>query len=595
MIAPCAEFWKGAALLAAVTSLFALPAVASQLSAPGNLRVADFSATTLSLSADEVPGATGYAFEVVRLEGVPETEIRENFALAPSLSASRWALSSSNAKLEYYSSQSYYDIHTSDKRALRIDRESSVGDVTVEIETPVCEAAIRSCSFVCRVGSRKSDVFRVMGRTDSSSAWAELHEFWPDNAKTNITVSVDVAANVRQAKFVFAASASDKDFSVAAWDSLSVVYGGDETRTEVQSGATVLAAPQFATNSLPTALYAFRVRALGGGGQQDSPWSDEQMVDLSWADLTVDPPTGVVVADVGGRLRISWNAVENAASYLVTVVPSGNPSMPVVEGLSTTVTSCDVEVPSLGEYSAVVTAVSPGGKSSASSDAVSGQVTQGHFRLTGAAPLRGTAFRESFSSLTNMTGDTAVKNAYLDYWQFLKDSAEPEKLLLTSTTNRPTGGVHAFCDTTVDSFALGSLATGDYGCAFGIALVNDGNTDVNGNMMLSFDSIQRSFRKNPATYVLEWKVTTGETGIDSEGGWTAVSIPPTAPYVAGSANCPYAEYRQRVSVRIAPGRRLAHGDVLILRWTHPKISSGPMMAIDNVRLDFLQPLRMIFR
>ena len=239
MIVPCAEFWKGSTLIAAVISLSAPSAVASQLSVPGNLRVADFSATTLSLSADEVPGATGYAFEVVRLEGVPETEIRENFALAPSLSAPGWALSSSNAKLEYYEASGYYDTSTSDQRALKIDRQSSVGgDVAVGIETPVCTAAIHTCSFVCKVGAAGenwSDVFRVMGRTNPSSEWMVLNEFVPvDIKRTNVTVSVNAAANVRQVKFVFAASAAT--IAKAAWDSLSVVYGGGETRTEVLKG-----------------------------------------------------------------------------------------------------------------------------------------------------------------------------------------------------------------------------------------------------------------------------------------------------------------------------------------------------------------------
>ena len=106
-------------------------------------------------------------------------------------------------------------------------------------------------------------------------------------------------------------------------------------------------------------------------------------------------------------------------------------------------------------------------------------------------------------------------------------------------------------------------------------------------MTLSFDSIQRSFRSNAATYVLEWKVANGgETDIGSEGGWNAVTIPPTAPYVASDVDRPSAEYRQSVSVGIAWDKRLEPGEVLVLRWRHPKVASGPMMAIDNVRLDF---------
>ena len=112
--------------------------------------------------------------------------------------------------------------------------------------------------------------------------------------------------------------------------------------------------------------------------------------------------------------------------------------------------------------------------------------------------IQGIQVQQFFDSYCYFYIDDMTNHGFL-----IGPGAEPEKLLLTATTNRTTGGVHAFCDTTVDSFALGSLATGDYGCAFGIALVNDGNTTVNDDMTLSFNSIQRSFRKNPATYVLE--------------------------------------------------------------------------------------------
>ena len=809
-----------------------LLAFASQLSAPEDLHVSDFTTTSLSLSASEVSGAAGYAFEVVRLEGAPETELRENFASAPALSASGWTISSVNANLDAYSSSGYYDTATGDKSALKIERQSSSGDVTVEVETPVCEAAIRSCSFVCKVGATgKSDVFRVMGRANASSEWAVLHEFVPvGTGRTNVMVDVDVAADVRQAKFVFSAAAAN--FTVASLDSLSIVYGGDESRTAVESGATVFDVPQFAADALPTARYAFRIRALGGEGRKDSSWSDEQVVDLAWADISVSPPAGVAVVSSGSSLRVSWEAVENAAWYLVTVAPADDPGSPVVADLRTTATSCAVAVPALGEYSATVTAVSPGGKSSAAASvaaqatlgavgAVSAEavdrtsieatwkavplsegyrvrllrlsgdvetdspaypdkfaddvewgggwtsygiydtyagplpkinhsgswittraydqpvtavsfrmtnrassdeiadatrltvstspsvygddwtvrfvtnntasarlafaasdgvrrirfafslelqgldksplaefgrvaVTSGdetrtveavlhatdcaatfsgldpasryavevtpqpsdgedlasvsdpvdlateRFRLTGAAPLRGTIFEEGFAVLTNMTGDTVVRNVGLDYWQFMKGSAEPEKLLLTTGATRSTGGVYAFCDAdrSDDSFALGSLATSSYGCAIGIALVNDGATAVDGDMTLSFTSIQRNFRANTATYILEWKVTDGETGIDSDGGWTAMELPPTAPYVAEDPNRPSAGYAQTVSVKLELGKHLEHGNVLILRWRHPKVASGPMMAIDNVRLDFTrqqQALRMILR
>ena len=80
-------------------------------------------------------------------------------------------------------------------------------------------------------------------------------------------------------------------------------------------------------------------------------------------------------------------------------------------------------------------------------------------------------------------------------------------------------------------------------------------------------------------------MTDGETGILSDGGWMAVTIPASAPYAAGDAECPAGEFRQNVSVELALPARLAPGGVLILRWRHPKTSAGPMMAIDNVRLN----------
>ena len=105
-------------------------------------------------------------------------------------------------------------------------------------------------------------------------------------------------------------------------------------------------------------------------------------------------------------------------------------------------------------------------------------------------------------------------------------------------------------------------------------------------MSLSFDMIQRNYRKNGSAYVLEWKVTDGETGILSEGGWTAAEIPASAPWAAGDEGCPAVECRQTANVALSLPARLATGGVLVLRWRHPKVASGPMMAIDNVRLGF---------
>ena len=85
--------------------------------------------------------------------------------------------------------------------------------------------------------------------------------------------------------------------------------------------------------------------------------------------------------------------------------------------------------------------------------------------------------------------------------------------------------------------------------------------------------------------MFEWKVTDGETSILSEGGWMAESIGATAPYV-DTGEHPEGAYRQSVSVTLAADRRILPGEVLLLRWTHPKVKNGPIMAIDNVRLSF---------
>lgn len=667
----------GLAILAFAVSLY--PAAhAAQLPAPGNLRASGFTSTSLSLEADAVDGASGYRFEVSRLEGTPETVAREDFASAPELSAAGWSLASSNTSLSNYTASGYYDVSADDRCALKIDRKSSSGDVSVEVLTPVFPAAVRECSFVCRVGAAgKSDVFRVLGRSDGSSAWSLLAEVVPaDKSRTNATVAVGAAAGIVQAKFVFAASATN--FSIAAWDSLRVVYGGDETRTAVADAAAVQAEPRLSLSDLACGRYAFRAQAVGGGDYSDSPWCAEQVVDLAWAGIVVGRPTNVAAVQSGAALDVSWDAAANAERYRVTVASADDPAaVPAVA--ETEHTYATVAVPSIGSYLVSVTALSPGGVSQETSDVCTatvalgrvgavaaeatdvsevtatwgavplaegylasiyrlvdggGRVTAGaasvagcsatfggldpsatyvvevvpqpggdaslgaqsepvdmsaaKFRKTGAAPLPRDEWTERFDALAGMRSDTEVRRVPLDYWQFAKGTAEPEELLYTTTSTRTTGGVYVFSDAahTTNSFALGSLASGSYGCAFGIALVNAGRLEVDRDMELSFDMVQRSYKANRSAYVLEWKVTDGETGILSEGGWTAVEIPASAPWAAGDENCPSAEYRQTATARLSLPARLAPGGVLILRWSHPKVASGPMMAIDNVRLAF---------
>ena len=648
---------------------------ASQLPTPENLRAADFTESTLTLAADAVAGAAGYRFEVFRLDGTPETVVREDFADAPELSGG-WEFGTTNNAVLAMATSSYIDTKTAaDAGALKIEKGSGAGGVRVEILSPEFPDDVTEVSFVSKRSSGDStDKIAVYGRSSSEGAWIAIDDPFDVATSQKWTTNHVTMAGIRQVMFAFSAddAASCRPCGL---DTLRVVYGGNETRTAATDAEAVHAEPSLALSGLACTRYAFRTQAVGGAGFRDSSWGDEQVVDLAWAGISVLPPTGVSASVEGGWLAVSWNEVAGAARYVVTAEPADDTLEPITA--ETESTSCEIVVPALGEYAVTVKAVSPGGKSEATSAAVPVSVALGsigavaaeatdvseitatwspvplsegyrvrlylvgnggartlaetaytmactatfagldpaasyvvevspqpsddaglaaqseevdlsaeHFRKTGAAPLSTDGFEENFDALAGLTGDAELKRTSLDYWQLAKGEAEPEKLLYTATTNRSTGGVYAFSDAarTISSFALGSLAAGTFGCTFGIALANVGDPAVEKTMTLSFDTIQRSYRTNPAAYALEWKMTDGEAGILSEGGWTAVEIPACAPYVSADIERPEGEFRQNVSVELVLPARLAPGGVLILRWRHPKISSGPMMAIDNVRL-----------
>ena len=103
---------------------------------------------------------------------------------------------------------------------------------------------------------------------------------------------------------------------------------------------------------------------------------------------------------------------------------------------------------------------------------------------------------------------------------------------------------------------------------------------------VSFTAVQRSCRANPATYAVEWLVTDGAGAIGADGDWQLLSTPETAPYPA-AAPFPGSDYRQTVELTEAlPNEKIPVGGVLLLRWRHAKGASGPMMAIDDVRVAF---------
>lgn len=677
---------KGALLVASMALLGGTAdGLSRQLTPPGNLRVRAFTADSLSLAADEVAGAVGYRFAVDRLDGCPRTECRADFADAPQL-AEGWSYGGqAGVVLGKYIGKGYYDSRTSaDKSALKIEVRGSAG-FRVEILSPSVPACMTEYSFSCRAASAvSSDTVAVYGRSAETGPWQTLATAMNlPGSMTGMTNAVPEEADVHQLMFVV--EATGQNAANAALDSLRIVYGGVEVRTAVLSGDTVSVYPICElTGLVANGRYAFRAQAAADDAPdspcRDSAWTDEQVVDLSWSSIRVAAPEGVEPEVRGGKIAVRWSTVALADHYLVDVIPLGDPEHPVVRAAKTNATTVEVEVPSVGEYVVTVTAVSPGGISTASSAACVCEVGLGpvasvalkatapraveaswtkvpfaegylvklfsvggaaemqeevesvrttetklafrdldpsgryavtvmplpgeneglgavsppvdlsamHFRRTGAVPVsrvRGGAYVEPFDSLSSVAGKVETASLPLDYWQLEKGNVEAGEVLYSSKTNFTNGGIYVLCDErlTPSSFMLGTLATGTYGCTVGIAFTNDTDGAV-GVGKLSFDAVQRVFRKVPKSYELEWLLTSGAADMETPGDWRRLETPVTAPYVAGDPEAD-GEYRRTVVVGEGLPRRMEAGNVLILRWRHGKVASGPAMAIDNVRLE----------
>ena len=342
---------------------------ARQLSVPTGLRAEDFTATSLKLAAERVDDAFGYAFELFRLAGTPRTECREDFADAPDLSGEWTYGETNNVTLGEYGgreSGNYPDAKTAeDDRCLQIVAGKGAGDVKVEIVSPVFAAPVRECSFVSKCASAGSDAITVYGRGSVAQDWVALTNVLVSTTKTWTTNAVPAEAGIVQVKFVFTAEKST--CKNCGLDTLRVVYGGDEARTAVklQDGGRAEDSLIDVTG-LETGRYAFRVKALGGtAGQEmfrDSPWSEEGIVDLAWADIEIAAPENVSCRDVGGSVEVTWDAVTGADCYVIGVVSEDGASPDPVR-VDAPRTSVTVPVSALGEYSVVVEARSPAGKS----------------------------------------------------------------------------------------------------------------------------------------------------------------------------------------------------------------------------------------
>lgn len=243
-----------------------------------------------------------------------------------------------------------------------------------------------------------------------------------------------------------------------------------------------------------------------------------------------------------------------------------------------------------GRYRVVVTPQPGEGRGNSTTSEIV-DLGREHFRRTGAialSSLRHGDFTEDFSSLSNVTAGIEARKTDLDYWQFAKGSGETGTLLYNLNTNKSsTGGVYVCRDTATDgedSLMLGTLATGTSGSSVGIAFRNDTESSF-GMTKLAFDLIQRSVRTNCSTNVLEWLMTDGVSGICTDGDWKEIAEAHVVSEseTSSSGDPPFRrtfELTENLPTKIPPG------GVLILRWRHGKVKSGPMMAIDNVKIEF---------
>jgi hypothetical protein len=406
--------------------------IVNTLVAPGNLSVVDFTASSLSLAADEVPKASAYRFAVTPFTLEGGYEYAETFASTPEMSAdSGWTREAGKgAKFSTYIGAATSD---GDKKALKIE----AGDV--DFLSPLCGDPVTEYSFMYRNGTSdvtgKSNRLAVYGRTGTDGDWVELlapFGFVVDTSKHHLTNAVDAALGIRQIKVSFTAGESPS--TMISVDTLRVAAAG--VRTPGETVALETASPKCGFTGLAAGLYSFKAMALADPADDryaDSPWTAAGEIDLSWASLELPAPGGMTVTPDGDRLKIAWEAVENADHYLVDVSVPGYPTVYVVSGLRVTGTSVAVTVPELGEYSVEVTACGPFGKVKSAASAVAAEVAIGAvegLKVTDVTPTSiavdwdDVPFSEGYQvSLIGISGEAvAAQSDYSAMPQSLSDS-----------------------------------------------------------------------------------------------------------------------------------------------------------------------------
>lgn len=203
---------------------------------------------------------------------------------------------------------------------------------------------------------------------------------------------------------------------------------------------------------------------------------------------------------------------------------------------------------------------------------------------------------ETFNCLNGMSQATLLRKIPLRGLQFYRNGEKQVELNYTSGANATKSGCYAFSDSerSDNSYLIGSLASGVNECSFGYAITNDYKCKIR-HAVISFDSVQWSFKSKESTYHFEYCVTDGDWAISRTSGWKELEIPTTAPYTADMWTSTEKYWRRGIAVKLELKSTFAPGKVLLLRWRHPKVVSGPMMGIDNVRLAFKNPIGLAVR
>lgn len=558
----------------------------NRLAVPGNLKVADFSATSLSLAADRTDNAAGYVFSLTPFEESGAFEHVENFASTPEMSAdSGWSRDAGQgARFDAYTGSATTD---GDMKALKVE----AGDV--DFISPFCPGPIAGYSFMYRNGTAategKSNRIAVYGRMEAGGDWTELlapFAFVTDTAKHYVDERLDTSLGIRQIRISF--MAGDNPSATVSVDSLRVMNAGERIYGETKE--MNVDEPACAFTVLAAGRYMYKVKAVSDPADvrhADSEWSASGEIDLGWATLEIAPPQDVTISVSGDEILVGWSAVAGADHYLVDVIAPGSPETYVVEGRRADGTSLSVKAPGAGRYTVKVTACGPYGKAKSETVSLTAEVeTPPAADMLSAMPmssLSGRMYSETFTSLTPVTKATAVDEVVLPFWQMVFGTGPADTVRFSALGGNPSAGgiyVCADADRTADSYGIGSLATGDAACMYGLAMTNDLTVALTG-FELSFIARQRTFKSTSKSLVLEYLVSGRAAGVQSEGEWRRLDIPVTAPYTSENRG-ELQEFAQEVQVS-AEGVAVKPGEVLVLRWRDPAMTGSPLTNIDNVK------------